>query len=271
MSREDVIRRIVERDIKQLGLSEDVVRLELPELHKDACDFYGTWSTALQYSGISGRRATKNASEESTRKPIENPSRTFRIGADLSPKAVINMIRRLCVNGYSLSAEKTMSRDRRLYDAAIDHFGSWDHTLAASGVNPENIRTIWNKSMSRRSQLLEELQQRHGLGKSLRIRAVSRDNLGLYESVRSVFGSWSRGLLAAGLIEPSQLGRSICLDQEQVIDAICKRKKAGQSLLAGIVQTEHSSLLFSSRLYFSSWSEAVEVALQTTQKQPPVD
>ncbi len=265
MSREDVIRKIVERDIQQQGLSEDVVRRESPQLHTDACEFYGTWSTALQYSGISGRRATKNATEESTLKPIAIQSNTYRIGADLSPKAVINMICRLCDNGYSLSAEKTMSRDPRLYDAAHDHFGSWDQALTSSGVNPENIRMIWNKSMSRRDQLIEAMQHRHGLSKSLTIRAVSRDNFGLYDSVRSVFGSWKRGLLAAGLIEPSQLGRSLSLDQKQVIEAICKRKKDGRSLSSSVVAKEDAILIYSARIYYNTWRGAIEIALQSDQ------
>jgi len=264
MSREDVIRRIVERDIQQQGLSEEVVRRELPQLHNDACDLFGTWDTALQYSGISGRRVNKKSSEVSSRKPRAKRSRTCRIGVDTSREAVISAIRQLCRQGFSLSYKKTMSRDRRLYEAALEQFGSWNQSLAASGVNPDNIRMIWNNSMSPRNQLVEELLHRYDSGESLVLGKVSRENLGLYESVRSVFGSWSRGLLAAGLIEPSQLGRSICLDQQQVIETICERKKAGQSLFSGIVQKENRILLYSSRLYFSSWSEAVEIALQTT-------
>lgn len=138
MSREDVIRRIVERDIKQLGLSEDVVRVGLPKLHQDACEFFGTWNTALQYSGISGRRATK------TRKK------------------------------------------RRLS-------------------------------------------------------------------------------------EPSQLGRALCLERQQVIDTICERHKAGQSLSSRVVQKEQSVLLHSARHYFRTWKEAVEVAMLEIQKQPRDD
>ena len=94
MSREDVIRRIVERDIQKLDLSEDVIRVELPKLHQDACDFFGTWDTALQYSGISGRRATK---------PRAKRIWKSQIGADVSPEAVVRMIRKLCLNGYRLT------------------------------------------------------------------------------------------------------------------------------------------------------------------------
>jgi hypothetical protein len=203
MSREDVIRRIVERDIQKLDLSEDVIRVELPKLHQDACDFFGTWDTALQYSGISGRRATK---------PRAKRIWKSQIGADVSPEAVIKMIRKLCLNGYRLSDEKVMSRDRRLYDAALEHFGSWNQALTESGVNPDNIRMVWNNAMSQSEQIVDELRTRHSLGKSLALRVVSRDNFGLAESVRSVFGSWSRGLLAAGLIDSSQLGRALCLE-----------------------------------------------------------
>ncbi len=134
MSREDVIRRIVERDIQKLDLSEDVIRVELPKLHQDACEFFGTWDTALQYSGISGRRR----------------------------------------------------KNRRLVD-------------------------------------------------------------------------------------PSQLGPALCLERQQVIDALCERHKAGQSLLTGAVQKEHSILLHSARLYFRTLKEAVKVAMLETQQQSPDD
>ncbi len=252
MSREDVIRKIVERDIHGQGLSEEIVRRELPKLHNDACKFYGTWDTALQYSGISGRRVTK---------PPTKRTRKCRLGADESSEAVIFLIRKLCLQGYSLSGKKILKRDPRLFHVALGHFGSWNQTLAAAGVNPNNIRMIWNTALSPNTQLVEELRQRHDFGKSLLLGDVSLENVGLYQSVRSVFGSWSRGLLAAGLIEPSQLGRSICLNQQEVMDAICKRKEAGQSLMSGAVQIENRILLFSARLYFSSWGAAVDVAL----------
>ncbi len=123
--------------------------------------------------------------------------------------------------------------------------------------------------MSKSEQLVDELRTRHSLGKSLALRVVSRDNFGLAESVRSVFGSWNRGLLAAGIIKPSQLGRSKCLDQQQVIDVIRKRKEAGQSLLTGTVRREHRVLLLSARHYFRTWKEAVGAAMLEIQKQPP--
>ena len=257
MSREDVIRRIVERDIQKLDLSEDVIQVELPKLHQDACDFFGTWDTALQYSGISGRKAAK---------PRAKRISTCLIGADVSPESVVKMIRKLCGSGYRLSEKKVMSRDRRLCDAALEHFGTWNQALIESGVNPDNIRMVWNNAMSQSEQLVDELRTRHSLGKSLALRVVSRDNFGLAESVRSVFGSWSRGLLAAGLIEPSQLGRALCLERQQVIDGICERHKAGQSLLTGAVRREHRVLLLSARHYFRTWKEAVEVAMLEIKK-----
>lgn len=253
MSREDVIRRIVERDILKLDLSEVAVRVEMPDLYQDACDFFGTWDTALQYSGISGRRATKV-------RPKRISSRL--IGADVSPAAVVKMIQKLCTSGYRLSEKKVMCRDRRLYDAALEHFGTWNQALTESGVNPDNIRMEWNNEMSPGEQLVGELLKRHRLGESLLLGDVSRENLGLAEAVRSVFGGWTRGLLAAGLIEPSQLGRCKCLDRQQVIDAISERCKTGQSLLTRVVQKEHGILLHSARMHFSSWQNAIEFALR---------
>jgi hypothetical protein len=52
MSREDVIRRLVGREQRELALTEEAVRQDDPELHELACEYYGTWETALEYAGI---------------------------------------------------------------------------------------------------------------------------------------------------------------------------------------------------------------------------
>ena len=55
MSREAVIRRIVQREVRTSGLTEDAVRRDEPELYQTACTLFGAWETALQYAGINLR------------------------------------------------------------------------------------------------------------------------------------------------------------------------------------------------------------------------
>ncbi len=271
MSREDVIRKIVERDIQQLGLSEEIVRRESSQLHKDACEFYGTWDTALQYSGVTGRRAAKKPLVQPTQKRDEGQSRFYLSSEDPSPERVIRVIRRLCRNEYSLDGDRNRIRDERLYEAALMHFGSWEQALMASGINLQTIHMAMKDRMNRRDQILDELRQRHSLGLSLAAGVVSRENRGLYSSVASFFGCWVRGLLAAGLVEPSQLRRALYLDRQQVIDSILKRKTGDRSLSSNVVAKEDAILIYSARIYFDTWRDAVDVSSKTTLIQPPVD
>src|SRR5512137_1348742 len=105
MTREDVIRRIVQRDLQNQRLSSEVVLREAEQLHAAACEHFGTWDTALRYAGVSVRRVVTE----------EEFSRT----------QVLRKIRSLCLYGYDLSAKRTVRRDRRLYEDARHHFGTW--------------------------------------------------------------------------------------------------------------------------------------------------
>ena len=193
------------------------------------------------------------------------------MGEDTSPEGVIRVIKRLCRHRYSLDGDRNRVRDGRLHDTAISHFGSWEEALTASGINIQNIRMARKAFTSERNQTLDALRQRHKLGQSLVACEVSRENLGLYNCVLSQFGCWIRGLLAAGAIEPSQVRRSLYLDHQQVINSIRKRNEEGRSLTVGAVVKEESILLYSARIYFSSWKFAIEVALQSPSDAPPID
>ena len=52
MSREDVIRRLVDREQRHLPLTEETALIDNPELHELACEHFGTWETALEYAGV---------------------------------------------------------------------------------------------------------------------------------------------------------------------------------------------------------------------------
>ena len=60
MTREDVIRRIVELDLQDQGLSAEFVQRNARQLHAAACEHFGTWDTALQYAGVGVRRVRGN-------------------------------------------------------------------------------------------------------------------------------------------------------------------------------------------------------------------
>ena len=115
MSREDIIRRIVERESQKRGLTEEAVLQDAPELHQVACEQFGAWDTALQYAGVSLRRLY--AKPRYTREDV------------------IQRIRTHCRRRCKPTAEYFRYHDRQLYVLARQYFGTWRQVLQAAGLN----------------------------------------------------------------------------------------------------------------------------------------
>lgn len=106
----------------KLPLTVDVVLAEANELYQQACDHFGTWETALQYAGIDVRRI-RNIKQAGTRDE-------FKLAVlDLSPEVLMSQTK-FIIKNY-----------RRLYNAAIEHYGSWSEGLKAAGWERPVITT----------------------------------------------------------------------------------------------------------------------------------
>lgn len=242
MSREDVIRQIVERDVQNLGLSKDVVLQSAPELHAAACEFYGTWDTALQYAGISERRVS-----------APDPS---------NPDLVLRKIRQLCLDGYDLSAARNKERDRQLFNAARRYFGSWRGALRAVGMNLEQARPSSRPRSLNREKIIETLRQRHEAGLSLAWSAVCLENRVFAIAAKQLFRSWRSALAAAGLLpERIATGAARKWDRQTILAAIRQRHQEGKSLQCTRVREEQGGLVSAARRYFTTWDEAVVAAM----------
>ena len=174
-----IIRQIVCRDVEQLGLTEDIVQTEDVALHVAACDHYGTWETALAYAGINVRRM--------------HPRK------ECTTDRVLQEIRTLCTSGYDLSATHNMKRDRRPYEAARQHFGSWKKALEATGLNLKHAFHRGRPRKFDKRKLLEAIKQRHESGQSLVWTDVCLENRAFASAAKQAFGSWRRALIAAGI------------------------------------------------------------------------
>lgn len=240
MSREDVIRRIVERDMQNQGLLAEVVQQEAEDLHAAACQHFGTWDTALQYAGVSVRRMVS-----------EDEFRAER---------VLTQLRRMCCEGYDLSAQHNVKRDRRLYEAARLHFGTWRKALRAAGINLEHAFVRRPRKHDKR-KLLETIKHRHESGATLMWTEVCLENRAFATAAKQAFGSWRKALLAAG-IDP-MVYRNYSRkqwDQQRVIACIRKRQRDGQSVKCADVRREYPSLVNAAHRYFGSWREAMRSA-----------
>ena len=179
MQREEVIRQVVQRDVEHRALLEEQVLQESPELHTAACEHFGTWHTALNYAGINLRRVSTDHK--------------------CSEEEVLRTIRYLCCNGYNLTANHNIRRDRRLYEAARQHFGTWRRALCAAGINMQYVNLPTHPRRFTQSKIIEAIQQRQQAGLSLSWTVVCMDNRALANAAKNSFRSWRLALVAAGL------------------------------------------------------------------------
>ena len=113
MSREDVIRRLVGREQRQLDISERSRLRGGPELHALASRHFGIWETALQYAGI-------DRLEKLVRRQWD-------------PMKVIEALQERQSRGLPMSG---FSRDDHgLYCACLRHFGGLKNALKAAGIS----------------------------------------------------------------------------------------------------------------------------------------
>jgi hypothetical protein len=181
MSRETVIRRIIQRETQKRGLTEDVVAREAPGLYRSACKEFGTWDTALKYAGIGVRHLY--AKESCAR------------------DHVIQRLRKYCARECKPTAKTVMRHDRRLYDAARRHFGTWRQALRAAGTAQAIVAPVPPSPPRKRKwdpqTVIEHILRRQGEGKPLTYKRVQSEQSTLIWAAKKYFGGWQQALTAA--------------------------------------------------------------------------
>jgi len=241
MSREDVIRRIVEREMQGHGLTEEAVLQDAPELHQSACALFGTWDTALKYAGVSRRRV--RAKRAYTREQVRGK------------------IRKLCLNGYNLTAMHNMRRDHRLYQSARQHFGTWRQALEAAGIDLKHANLSSKPRRLDKQEIIDALRQRHQAGLSLAWNEICLENRVFARAAKNAFRSWRRALAAAGILpEMSQIPHNKKWDKQRIIEMIQERHRQGKPLRYTQVKRDHATLAHAAKTYFGNWSKALAAA-----------
>ena len=238
MSREEVIRGIVERDLKRQQLTEEAVLEDAPDLHQSACAQFGAWETALRYAGINVRRLEAH----------------HRYTAD----RVIRSVQSYCRSRNSLTAIAVRRHEYRLYSAACRHFGTWRKALQAAGVDVTRLRSAKARPHDKQ-KVVEDLRQWQSAGHSLHFRDILLENHALAIVARDVFGSWQRVMAALAEAPPSP-ARPQKWDPPRVIEAIRKRQQEGKSLRHTAVYYEDQAVLSAARRHFGSWHAALVAA-----------
>ncbi|KAA1258205.1 hypothetical protein LF1_07210 [Rubripirellula obstinata] len=173
MIREAIIRKIVERDVAGESLLEDEVRTSDELLHAAAIEDFGSWETALEYSGVRARDVGRSR--------------------ELTADRTAQQLRRLCTTGYDLAAMVNRSRNRPLYDAALRHHGSWRAALTAAGINLSNVSRRRPENFDRETMILW-LRERQAASQSLVYSEVCLENRDKAMAIRRTFGSWQRAI-----------------------------------------------------------------------------
>ena len=248
MLRQEVIREIIKREHQKKGLTNEIVLREDQGLHEAGCEHFGIWDTALHYAGIDIRRL----------KAVHAYDRN----------GVTKAIRKLCVGGYSVKAGRIMQRNRQLYRAALEHFGTWTEALLAAGIDPTRLCQDSKPRQHDRQKIIDDLIRRHQSGQSLTWSDVCLENRPAATAAKHVFGSWRKALMAAGIspeLYHASVGRK--WNQQRVIAVIQERHRQKKPLTSSAVIRDYAGLFHAGRRYFGQWGKALEAAGITSEKR----
>lgn len=182
MSRETIIRHIVNRDLANNDLSEESICKTELALYEIACEEFGSWETALEYAGVDARVSSKT-DPHWTRDRVQQ------------------RLRRLCTTGYDLTAHVNRERNGPMYRAAIHYYGSWREALSASGINLAHTSRRCPKNLDMETMKLW-LKEREASDQSLVWTKVCLENRTYALAIRRRFRSWKKALKAAGITDP---------------------------------------------------------------------
>jgi hypothetical protein len=188
MSREDVIRRIVERDLKKLCLTEALVRAEVPDLVDAACEAFGTWETALRYSGAAKRERRKRPSSKTTVSNVCPDPPAIDPNCDIRRRLL-----ELQARGRPMVYSLLVFESYDLLKQAVGRYGSWLRALDAIGIDRQpSRREPWT-----RDAILDGIRELQARGASMKCSHVRADHHGLVSASRSYFSQWEQAVEAA--------------------------------------------------------------------------
>jgi hypothetical protein len=171
-------------------------------LLRAATRYFGSWRSAVEYSGLNYEEIRKY--KMWTRERILERIRELHAqGVDLSWRHISTVV------DPQLAAAATKRK----------HFGSWRNAIQAAGLNYSSIRRYreWDEEA-----VIQRLRELHQEGRDLNAKSVEQYDITLITAARRRFDSWHRALEAAGL------------DYKQIVlrKPFKRRKKAAASQAA---------------------------------------
>lgn len=175
---------------------------------------------------------------------------------------ILAEIRRRKRTGESLRVTKILRErwGRALLDRSKKLFGSWNASLRRVGLEPAKETSPWPKAD--RAAIVAEIRRRKRAGESLQTTKIESEKWGhpLMKRAKTLFGSWSAALLAAGVDLPAGLTSPWPkADKAEILAEIRQRHRARKSLRYSQVVAEKwgSPLLKRAESLFGSWTAAL--------------
>ncbi len=232
--REDVVRRLLERELAGLPLRTRAVRVDDLPLYVAAIRHFRAWGDALRAAGVnpesvSGRRVW-------------------------TKERVIRRIRELERQGVAMNARSVVKVDGGLVQVARRFCGSWDGALIAAGFDAKHIRRQprpWTKST-----LIQAIQAHAASGGRVTRNGIRPKSIG--KAADRLFGSFDAALVAAGVADQRELHPQ--WSRTKVQAAICSRMQAGEPVNCVAVIKADRHLYDAARRCHGGWNQALRAA-----------
>ncbi len=166
---------------------------------------------------------------------------------------VVSEIRRLRRGGQSLAMANAPSR---LLKAATYYFGGWRAAIEAAGLDYDQVRLVREPYTD--DELLARL--RDLAKRKPRFTAGELSHLPWREALVKHFGSIDVALKRAGIVDWPVRLREAALSRGNVLAALRKRRRAGESTYMRAVMLADHHLFHSVLVHFSSWPSALAAA-----------
>lgn len=157
----------------------------------------------------------------------------------------------------SIDASKVERGSPDLFAAANELFGTWETALRYAGIPNYERRIVEDLTCD---AVIRKLRHLCNNGYSLGSRHNQKRDPQLFEATRKHFGTWRKGLTAAG-IDIDRLYRGTRGRQHgEVVEAIQRRQEQGLRMNRCFVMLEDNDLCMIGLRLFGSWGRALAAA-----------
>jgi len=160
----------------------------------------GTY-TALAYAAI--RQTQFGSWDEALRAAGIDPDTVRRYEA-WSKKKIVAQIKARNRAKQPLNSKMMQDESPRLFNAALNYFGSWGLALRAARISPDKVylRRRWSKEA-----IIKDVTALYKAGEPMGATFMRRNHSALYSAACKYFGAWTAARLACGITELPAKGR----------------------------------------------------------------